>query len=229
VDIQSAEGTGGVVLLLKPAEIEGAVAEMRGSDLHGAVVFRAVGQLGKGQYEFDIPLDSTIESAYFFVSMQCLEAVTLIRPSGDELRTDEPGVEYRHFEAVRMFTLPQPLPGPWRVRVSGRGFFSIFVKAATDVSLADVTFSGGRFPLKREPQRVGVKMNGAISDIAFHFLSAGGAVLERLTLNPEEEGEDRRTYAGEVTPPAGDFRIAVTGVDERGFRVQRVESRLNVD
>jgi hypothetical protein len=31
-----------------------------------------------------------------------------------------------------------------------------------------------------------------------------------------------------VTPPAGDFRMAVTGVDERGFRIQRVESRLNV-
>ena len=226
--IQIAEASGGVVMLFTPTEFAGAAAELRGSDRHHEVVFRATGQLAEGEYEFDVPLDSTIESAFFFVSMQCPRAMTLIKPSNDELRTDEPGLEYHHFEAVRLFTLPRPAPGSWKVKIAGRGFFSVVVKAATELTLSDVTFSAGGAPLKREPQRLAVTMNGAITDVAFHFMSASAAAIERLALNLEEEDEDRRRYAGEVTPPAGDFRVAMTGVDGRGFRVQRVHAWLEV-
>jgi hypothetical protein len=225
--IQVAEATGGVVMLFQPAEFAGAAAELRGSDRHHEVVFRATGQLAEGETEFDVPLDSTIESAFFFVSVQCPRAMTLIKPSGDELHVDEPGLEYHHFEAVRLFTLPQPAPGSWKVKIAGRGFFSVIVKAATELTLSDVTFSAGA-PLKRERQRLAVEMNGAMSDVAFYFVSASAAAIERVALTLEEEDDDGRRYAGEVTPPAGDFRVAMTGIDGRGFRVQRVHPSLEI-
>ena len=226
--VRSAEATGGVVMLFKPTELAGAAAERRASDRHDEVVFRASGQLARGDYEFEVPLDPAIESAYFFMSMQCLEGVTLIRPAGDAQRTDEAGIEYHHFEAVRLFTVPQPAPGAWKVRVAGSGYFTVLVKADTDVKLSGVTFSAG-LPLQRGPQQLEVRMTGVINDIAVHFLSASAAILETLALRREEESDGARRYAGEVTPPARDFRVAVTGVDDKGFRVQRVGKRLYVD
>lgn len=228
VYVQTAEATGGVVMLFKRGEVAGTAVEMRASNRHEEVVFRAGGQVAEGEYEFEVPLDSTIESAYFFVSMQCLQAVSLIRPSGDALRPDEAGVEYHHFEAIRMFTLPEPVPGPWKIRVAGRGFFSLVVKAATDVRLTEVTFSAGGFPVKREPQQLGVEIAGGVSDVAFHFISSSAETIESLTLELAQEDDDHRTYAGEVTPPGGDFRVEMTGTDEKGFRVQRVDNTLYV-
>jgi hypothetical protein len=228
VYVRTAEATGGVVMLFKPGEAAGAAAEMTASSRHKDLVFRAGGQLAEGEYEFEVPVDSTIESAYFFISMQCLQAVSLIRPSGTALRTDEAGVEYHQFEAIRMFTLAAPVPGPWKVRVAGRGFFSLVVKADTDVRLADVTFSASGFPVKRQPQQLGVQIAGAVSDVAFHFISSSAATIEPLALELAQEHDDYRTYAGEVTPPGRDFRVAMRGTDEKGFRVQRVHNILHV-
>ena len=230
--VATAEATGGVVLLLKPSEIVGAAAELRGSDRHAEVVFRATGNLADDDYEFDVPVDSTITSAFFFVSVQCLRSVALIRPTGDELRTDEPGVEYHRFEAIRMVTVPQPAPGPWKVRIAGRGFFSVVVRAATEVRVGGVKFSTGD-PVNRQLQRLGVGVYGRVTDVAFHLLSSNGATLEPLALRLEERDElpsdGSRTYAGEVTPPPGAWRVVMTGLDDKGFRVQRVDARLSVE
>jgi hypothetical protein len=224
--IRSAEATGGVVMLFKPAEVAGAAEVMQASRLHREVVFRAGGQSPEGEHAFEVPLDATIRSAYVFASMQCLRSVTLSRPSGEELPVDATDVTYRHFEAIRLFTLQNPAPGTWKVRLVGRGVFSLMVMADTDVTLSDVTFSSGGFPVKRERQRLGARVTGALHDIAFHFASPSGAAIESLELQREEEREG--AYAGEVVPPEGDFRLAMTGVDERGFRVQRVDARLSV-
>lgn len=228
VYVQMAEATGGVVTLLKPAELLGVSAERKASDAHEEVVFRAGGQLGEGVYEFDIPLDSTIESAYFLISMQCLKTATVVQPSGQEVRIEADGVEYHRFEAIRLFTIPAPVPGPWTIRVSGRGYLSVLVKGKTNLRLADVTFGDGTFPIKRERQQLRVSMSGDANQIGFQLLSSIGATLERLTLTLEEEREGGRTYAGDVTPPNADARVAVTGTDAGGFRFQRVWHKLVV-
>ena len=38
-------------------------------------------------------------------------------------------------------------------------------------------------------------------------------------------GNDR-TYVGKVTPQATEFRLAVTGLDARGFRFERMKAAL---
>ena len=113
--VRTAEATGGAVLLFHPTEVEGVGAEMMASSRHQETVFRAGGQLADGVYEFDVPVDSTIESAYFFVSLQCLQIADIMRPSGDELRSDAADVEYHQFEAIRLFTVNEPSPGLWKV------------------------------------------------------------------------------------------------------------------
>src|SRR5262245_63674921 len=100
---------------------------------HLETVFRSTGELDEGVHDFDIPLDSTIESVYFFVSLQCLEFVTIVQPSGVVLQIDEPGVDSRAFEAIRMLRVKAPAPGTWRVTVSGHGFSLLIVNAKTDL------------------------------------------------------------------------------------------------
>lgn len=225
VYVRTAEATGGKVMLFASGEIAGAAAEMHASNRHPEVVFRASATLAEGIYDFDIPLDSTIESAYVFASMQCLQAVHVMEPSGHELRTDATGVEHHAFDAIRLFVVPAPAPGVWKVRIAGRGFLSLIVKAATDLRLTSVTFGSGGFPVKRRPQRLQISISGEASGIGFQAISSSGGPVAALTLNPDPDAT-RPTFVGEVTPPRADFRVAMTGTDARGFPFQRVENSL---
>jgi hypothetical protein len=231
VYVRTAEASGGVVMIFKPAEAGGAAAEVSASMRHSEVVFRAGGQLGDGTHEFDIPIDSTIESAFFFVSMQCLQSVSVVRPSSDELAADAAGVEYHRFEAARLITVPAPMPGVWRVTVVGRGLLSLVVKAKTSLTLANVAFADDAAGAKSPParQRLAASMSGAAhvaGHIAFQLVSPMGATLETADLVLEKETDDSRTYEGEATPPATPFRLAMTGIDRQGFRFQRVQKQL---
>src|SRR5436190_10521791 len=117
--VRVAEATGGKVLLFHPSELEGAAFDNAASRQHDETIFRAAGQLADEAHELTVPIDSTIESVYFVVSVQCLQVVTLITPSGEELATGMPGVEYHQFEAVRLFVVPKPAPGVWKVMAAG--------------------------------------------------------------------------------------------------------------
>ena len=215
-------------MLFTPAEISGSVAEMTNSRKHEEVLFRAVGRVTDGLHEFDVPIDSTVESAYFFISLQCLDAISILGPSGEEVNPAAPGMEHHAFTAVRLLTMPTPEPGMYRIRLAGRGFFSVIVRARTDLQLADVTFAPGGFPLKREPQRLEVALRGVTRDIAFHTLSASAGFVEGVELQLTQDEDGERTYAGAFIPPALDFRLAVTGTDDNGFRFQRIERKLYV-
>jgi hypothetical protein len=218
--VTTAEATGGKVMLFHPTEVEGAALDSRASRAHDETVFRAAGQLAEESYEFMIPIDSTIESAYFVVSVQCLQAVTLMTPSGQELVTGTADVEYHRFEAVRLFVVPRPAPGMWKVTAAGRGFFSMIVTAKTDLSLDTVAF--------RERGMAEVTMSGSVRQAGFQFVAGNGAPIQAVQLNLEEESLERRKYRGQVVKPRADFRLAVSGLDANGFPFQRMESRLSL-
>ena len=208
---------------------------MSGSMRHEEIVFRASGRLAEGAYEFDVPVDSTIESVYFFVSLQCLQVAHVVRPSGDEVHADAADVEDHRFSAIRLVTVKEPNPGLWKVRVAGKGFFSLIVKAKTDLRLTGVTFVEGDVPLPitggpkpGTPQRLEAKMSGVASEIGFQFVSLTAATIQSLDLTLEEESDIHRTYRGEITPLGTEFRLAMTGIDAEGFRFQRVQKQLFV-
>ena len=229
--IRTAEATGGKVLLFRPTEVSGAADDMSASGDHRETVVRTVGQLDDGVHDFEIPLDSTIESAYFFIALQCLQFVTVAQPSGDELRVDAPEVNYHAFDAMRLFTIKTPSPGTWKVRMAGRGFFSVIVTAKTDLALTDVSFvqSGvtikGRAPLGTSV-RLEAAMSGETRQVGFHFISMRAAMLRTVELGLEQEAATRRTYAAEVTLPRTEFRVLMTGIDANGFPFQRVTQQL---
>lgn len=231
--IRTAEATGGKVFLFTPNEITGAADDMKASSGHRETVFRAGGQLDDGVHDFDIPLDSTIESAYLFMALQCQQFVAVLQPSGDELRTDAPGVDYHAFEAVRLVTIKAPSPGTWKVRMAGRGFFSVIVTAKTNLALTGVSLARNGVPIKGlaplgKPVRLEATLNGEPRQVGFHFISMGAATLRTMELKLETEAATRRTYAAEVTLPGTEFRVLMTGIDANGFPFQRVTQQLFV-
>src|SRR5262245_11404375 len=146
--VHSAEATGGKVMLFKPTEVSGIADEMAASRGHGETVTRVASQLDEGVYDFDIPLDSTIESAYFFISLQCLQFVTVLQPAGDALQVDAPELNYHTYDAIRFFTIKAPSPGTWKVRIAGRGFFSLIVNAKADLALTSASLVQNGVPIK---------------------------------------------------------------------------------
>ena len=69
-------------------------------------------------------------------------------------------------------------------------------------------------------------MSGKVAQPSFQFTSSMAATIQDLNLDQEKEFEGRRTYTGTVAVPSVSFRIAVTGIDEQGFRFQRVQNHL---
>ena len=229
--VRGAEATGGKVMLVHPTEIAATAAEMSASRRHGETVFRAGGHVAGGTYEFDIPIDSTIDGAHFFVSLQCLQSATVIEPSGDELRADEADVEVHEFRAIRMFTVGRPAPGPWRVRATGRGLMTVLVRARTPLSLTRVQLIENGTPVKGEPApgarlRLVAGLTGAAGRIEGRLIAWGGETLQRVDLAIQKASDLERIYAGEVIVPGAAFRIAVTGVDAGGFPFQRVYEQM---
>jgi len=229
----NAEATGGKVLLFRKTELAGITEDMTASSRHKEIVFRASARLSQGTYEFDVPVDSTIESAYFFVSLQCLESIEVVRPSGDLLHTDAADVENHRYAAVSMLTVKEPSPGAWKVRVAGRGVLSLIVSGRTDLRLGSVSFTDGgervMFAARREtPVRVEANLTGAADQIAFQFISSSAAPMALVDLALEKEAGLDKTFAADVMLPGTEFRLAVTGVDPKGFRFQRVQQQLVV-
>jgi hypothetical protein len=229
--LRTAEATGGSVMMFHPSELGGAAAEIIASQRHEDTILRAGDQVAEGVYEYDVPVDSAIESVYFQVSMQCLQVATIVTPSGEPLGAAAPGVEYHHFESIRLFVVHKPTPGLWKVTVGGRGLLLLNVGAKTGLTLGGVTFPQGELPLRSgspagRTLRVEATLNGDARQLAFYFVSPTGEPIRAFDLWPEKQSDDHRTYGGEVTTPDADFRVAVAGQDENGLRFQRVDPRL---
>jgi hypothetical protein len=223
--VDVAEATGGRVLLFHPTEISGMAVDARASAEHDETVFRAVGQLGGESYEMAVPIDTTIESAYFVVSIQCLQVATLVTPSGQELSVATAGVEYHQFESIRMFVVPNPTPGVWKLIAAGKGYFSTVVTARTDLRLDRVTSFDAAAP--GTGLDLDASVRGAFRQASFHFVAGNGALIESLQLELQSRSEESANYRGPVKKPRKNFRVAVTGVDAAGFPFQRMEGRLS--
>ena len=238
--VQGAEGTGGRVLMLHPSELgaPGAAAIMNARRDHGETVVRIVGQLDEGVHEFEVPVDSTIDSVDFFVSVQCLQAVRIVRPPGDELLSNDPDVtEYQQFEAIRRATVARPAPGRWTVTVAGRGLLFLTVEARAGLSLGRLTFLDsvrrpGSAPHEAQPpeagtpQRVEIRVSGVDGAVAFRLISSSGATVQTLALMELDRSDAARLYRGEVRLDRVGSRLAMTGVDRNGFAFQRVDPGL---
>jgi hypothetical protein len=128
--IRTAEATGGQVFLFDRSEAGRSMILMQYSGKHEDTLFRSTGTLSTGSHEFTFPVDSTIESLMVTVTLQCLQSITVLRPTNTEVHAGEPDVNDNRFRSGQVLILTMPQAGAWRVRIAGAGMF--FVAQARD-------------------------------------------------------------------------------------------------
>jgi len=234
-----AEATGGQVFLFDKSEIGSSAIVAIAAGKYEETVFRAAGSLAAGRHEFSFPIDSTIEAMMVSVSLQCLESVDIVRPSGQLLESMSTAAEIHAFRAGRVATLPHPEHGRWRVRVAGHGMFFLVAQAKSDLSLDRVEFvrEGGRpgheglFAI-HEPPRAGVpqllamELAGTMSGVRARVVTSAFDDAGAIVLRESPGATNGREFVASVVPPAAAFRVVVSGLDPLGLPFQRVYAPL---
>ena len=169
--VDLSESTGGQLFLFQKGEVEHAAPVMGASYSHPSTVVRAVGQLS-GSREFELPVDSTMESVLVLASLQCRNAIGVFRPNGIEM-TAANSTQFVDLQTGRILRIDNPEPGRWRVRLSGSGLFVLSVQAKTQIKLGEVGF-------EVTPPQLGVKQKmeagvaGDVSDVKFQLAGRRG-------------------------------------------------------
>jgi hypothetical protein len=135
-----AEGTGGQLLLLAPDEIADSAPLLTAFNNHPQTIFRLAGTVTPGLGDFEIPIDSSVESVVFSASVQCLDAVYVLQPSG-ELASGDGVMDVSGFRAKRLVIVKRPQPGIWTVRVAGSGVAGVIVQARSPVGITNLEFA----------------------------------------------------------------------------------------
>src|SRR5258708_4408794 len=237
--LELAERTGGQVFLFDRSEAGRSLVLMREDRRHEQVVFRATGKLPGAYRDFKFPVDTSVESLLLSVSLQCLAAITIYRPSGAELRTSEPGVDDNVYRSGRIVIQNRPEAGVWRVRIAGAGIFSVVVQARSPITFDKAEFVelGGRpghegyFPLKTParlnvPQLLSASLSAPVGAVAFYIVNSGAETLQQLELTSSPESGDDREFMGSVTSAHATFRVVAEGRDASGFWYQRAYPHL---
>jgi hypothetical protein len=222
-----AEGTGGQLLLLAPAEIGDSAALMTAADGHRDTIFRLAGTLNPGLEQFHVPIDVGVESAVFSISVQCLQTAEVVGPDG--VPANGPDVtDLSNFRAIRMVTVKQPPAGEWTIRVSGSGLAGITVQARSAVGIRSVEFArepGGEFtrlPTPGVENTLRIVLAGDATRVSATITSSTFKTLAQVPL--VSAGADG-SYLGRFTPAGEGFRVLVTG-EANGSFFQRVTAQL---
>ena len=225
---QLAEGTGGHLLLLAPEEIGDSAALLTALGRHGHTLFRMAGSLTPGLHQFQVPLDPSIESVVFSISVQCLQVADILRPSGAAASGDDV-VDRSNFRAERMVIVKRPEAGMWTVRVSGSGVSGIVVQVRSTIGIADVQFSPAEstnvtaVPTAGVENIVRIRMSGRVRDIRASIVSGTFLPLGAL---PLERDEIDGSYLSRFTPGSDGFRVLIAGKDMDGTAFQRMHAPL---
>ena len=222
-----AEGSGGHLLLLAPDEIADSASLLLAFTSHQQTIFRLAGSVTPGLHDFQVPIDPSVESVVFSVSVQCLDAVYVLDPSG-ALASGDAVTNRSTFRAERMVIVRQPQPGMWTVRVAGSGVAGITVQAKSPLGIAGVEFSAAGSTTFMPVPAFGVEntVRLRMGRIAQPRASQVSGVDESLGSLPLSLGETEGTYLSRFLPDAGGFRVMVVGRDEEGFAVQRMYAPL---
>lgn len=223
-----AEGTGGQLLLLAPSEIAGSTELSAAFDAHAETIFRLGGTINAGVHDFHVPIDGSVESAMFSISVQCLQTAEVLRPSG-AAAVGSGVTDLANFLATRMVIVAKPDPGVWTVRMSGSGLAGVMVKARSAVHIADVEFAPAgttaftRLPAAGVENLVRIHVRGRIVAPEAALVDAVSKDIGPL---PLEAGGADGVYQSRFTPGVDGFRVALRGSGEDGTPLQRVYAPL---
>lgn len=207
-----------------------------------AAILVASGAMGGSAQNFNIPIDSTVTSATFSISVDVPTAINLLRPSGVAVNPADPDVTFTSLSSGEVVTIAAPAAGAWTLDISGSGDFSVYVEGSTSVDQVDnlirlnefefVALAGrpahqGYYQIAGQPvagaSQTGLAvMQGPFTAANFELLSQSGSVLQPVVLAPGDPNAAPGEYVGSFSIPAQSFRLAVTGADSAGNAFQRV-------
>ena len=224
-----AEATGGQLFLLAPTEPVADVGRLLGAfEEHRQTIFRLAGAINPGVHEFRVPIDSSVESVMFSISVQCLQSANVSDPSGAAVGGPDV-TDLASFTAQRVVIVPRPAAGVWTIRASGSGLAGIMVQARSALALAQVDFAaadGTEFtdvPVPGVENTVRIGLSGRASEVEASLVNAAFRRMAPLKLTP---GRTEDTFVSRFTPPANGFRVLVEGKDANGQPFQRVDAPL---
>jgi hypothetical protein len=186
---QVAEGTGGHLLLLAPEEIGDSTPLLTAFTGHPQTIFRLAGSVTPGLHDFQIPIDPSVESVMFSVSVQCLEAAYVLQPSG-ALAGGNDVTDLSNFRAERMVIVRRPQPGVWTVRVAGRGVAGVAVQARSPVGIAQVGFAAAQstrftpLPTFGVENTLRMRISGRLEQLQGSLVSGVDLRLATLSISP---------------------------------------------
>ena len=224
---QVAEGSGGHLLLLAPAEIGDAAALLTAFGDHPQTIFRLAGAIKPGLHEFQVPIDSGVESVLFSISVQCLQTADVVRPSGAPVSGAEV-TDLSNFLAERMVIVKRPEPGVWTIRTAGSGIAGVMVQARSALGIAQVQFAAvgstafTSVPLPGVENVVRIGIRGHATQVEASVVNGAFRRIAALPLS----GETESSYVSRFTPGAEGFRVVVGGKDADGVPFQRVHAPL---
>ena len=223
-----AEGSGGHLLLLAPEEIGDSATLLTAFGDHPQTILRLAGSMTPGLHEFTVPIDSTVESVLFSISLQCLQTADVVRPSG-ALAVGDDVTDLPNFRAQHMVIVRRPERGAWTLRVAGSGISGVVVQARSGIGISQPEFApapDGAFaaiPSAGLENRLRIRVSGRAFDLRASVVSSQHIVLAELPLAPTEtEG----TFISRFVPDGEAFRLVVTGKDAEGAAFQRMSAPL---
>jgi hypothetical protein len=237
--VQVSEGSGGQVFLLDPSEVATSATLLLARDGLDETLRRVVYDFEPGDRAFDVEVDPSVERVLFSISLQCLQAIDVVRPSGAIVAASDRDVTWTAFQAGRQVGVDQPEPGRWQVRLAGKGLLFMVVNARSSLSLDAVRLvrEGGRpghegifrddTPLRPHTMRLlEIRLSRGITGPTFEIRGSGDERIGRLPPVRQESDDEAEVFLSEFRVPGVPFRVVVTGQDSTGKTVQRVQGSL---
>lgn len=237
--VQVSEGSGGQVFLLDPSEVASSATLLLARDGHDETLRRVVGDLEPGVRAIDVHVDPSADRVLFSVSLQCLQQIEIVRPSGAIVAASDPGVTWTAFQAGRQVGVGTPEPGLWRIRLAGKGLLFLVVSARASLTLENIRLvrPGGRpghegifrddAPLVPGTRRLlEITLSPGIVGPAFEMRGSSDERIGTLPPLRQPGGDGDHVYLSEFRVPGVPFRVVVTGRDAAGSIVQRVQGSL---
>jgi hypothetical protein len=244
------ESSGGQLFFINQFEF-GRVFDLVRPQLTGdfVTIQRSRGTVSPGTpREFRVPVDSTLTTAVFSVSVDVKGAITLLDPAGAVVDGSTPGVTVTTLSTGWIVTVVAPAPGLWTLSFTGSGTYRMAAQGNGGLDFFDFDFvrlenpaHPGFFPVPGEPvagsEHVArATLIGPNASTSFRLLDEEGATLQPIDLGSDPDASADE-FVGGVTLPDQAFRVAATGLDGAGhaferlfpgrFRLQTIEVLVN--
>jgi hypothetical protein len=223
-----AEATGGHLLLVAPEELADSAALLAAFGEHKQTIFRLAGAINPGVHEFRVPIEASVESVLFSVSIQCLQMADILDPSSTPVHGTDV-TDLSNFRAERMVIVKRPQPGLWTIRAAGNGIGGVMVQARSELGIGQVRFAAvgsasfSPVPVPGVENLVRIELRGKATGVEASLVDAASRTIRTLPVTP---GDSEGTFLSRFTADAAAFRIQVEGKDASGTPFRRVHAPL---